>query len=151
MRGPPPQSSTLFHRLHLRPTASCSNPHFPLGHKSPWDEGQVQLMPPPCQESAGNAKQLVKRLVTRNFTTQGKCARKKAMRQSALASSYDEPFCRRVLQCYAHTLAPTFCTVTESALLSCEKISATGLTSTLCPCYFAKEFGRRKTLREPVC
>ena len=150
MRGPPPQSSPLFHRLQLRPPPLCSNPHFPLGHKSPWDEGQVQLMPPPCQESAGNAKQLVRR-PTQNFATQGKCASSKATRQSALASSYDEPFCLQVLQCYAHTLAPPFCSVTESALLSCEKISATGLTSTLCPCYFAKEFGTRKTLRKPVC
>ena len=136
MRGPPPQSSTLFHRLQLRPTASCSNPHFPFGHKSPWDEGQVQLMPPPCQESAGNAKPLHKLLGLGTSRYASKCARKKATRQSALASSYHEPFCRRVLQCYAHTLAPTFCSVTESALLSCEKISATGLTSTLCPCYF---------------
>ena len=151
MRGPPPQSSTLFHRLQLRPTAVQTLTFLSainlLGMKA-----RCSLCPRHAKNPRETRSSLSEAASDSELCYASKCARKKATRQSALASSYDEPFCRQVLQCYAHTLARPLCSVTQSALLSCEKISATGLTSTLCPCYnVAKEFGTRKTLRKPVC
>ena len=61
---PPTQSSTVYSYARR-----CSNPHFPFGHKSPGDEGQVQLMPPPCQESRENVEPPAARLW--NFATRG--------------------------------------------------------------------------------
>ena len=123
MRGPPPQSSTLFHRLQLRPTASCSNPHFPFGHKSPWDEGQVQLMPPPCQESAGNAKQLVKRL-TRNFS----------LRKEERKEEGDETICisKQLRRAFLPAGPSMLCTHLGSNLLQRHPVGTFELRENLC-------------------